>query len=136
MLLNIGLAAYIIGTITLVVTKGDEATSTRRQYMKTLSDFIDVHQLGKRAAAAADAAHGAGGGGGAHHLLHHLHHRSDAHLVDDMKSHMELFVEFEAVRTPRLPPACRRRQSVATYTQHPQVHSLPHPPLPIVARRP
>jgi hypothetical protein len=53
MTMNIALGAYILGTITLLVVKGDEATGKFRDKMQALSSYAAV---GAAAAAAAGGA--------------------------------------------------------------------------------
>jgi hypothetical protein len=54
MTMNIALGAYILGTITLLVVKGDEATGKFRDKMHALSSYAAVGAAAAAAAAATD----------------------------------------------------------------------------------
>jgi hypothetical protein len=99
MLINISVAAYIVGSITLVVTKGDEARAARRRYMKNLSNFIDINKLQEKVDSKEHLPYRQ-----RHFGSHHRHSASgkDKNLLDDMRSHMELHVEYESVRRAAL----------------------------------
>jgi hypothetical protein len=111
MLINISVAAYIVGSITLVVTKGDEARATRRRYMKNLSDFIDINKLQEKIDSRGHLPYRE-----RHFASHHRHsaNSKDKNLLDDMRSHMELHVEYESVRRAALArPQCGYRCIIA-----------------------
>jgi mRNA-degrading endonuclease YafQ of YafQ-DinJ toxin-antitoxin module len=76
MLINVGIAAYVVGTFTLVVTKDDEAASTRRSLMKSLKQFTVMNNLYERDG-----------------------RREKEHpLVGEVRGHLELHLEHDQVR--------------------------------------
>ena len=43
--MNIGILAFIVGSFTLVVTKGDEQAGIWRRQFRQLRNFIDTHDI-------------------------------------------------------------------------------------------
>lgn len=103
MIINMGVVAYIVGTITLVVTKQDEAAGQRRALMRNLKTFAQLNSL--------DAA--AGGG----------------RLLREMQAHLDLHLEHEQARptpTPSHMYACMRLRTVNSTTGRRVTHPYTH----------
>ena len=73
MFFNILVSAYIIGTITLVVVRGDERTREYRDRMKAVSEYTDQHGIPKMLRDSMQVSP-LGGASGMHYIVFHTPH--------------------------------------------------------------
>lgn len=93
MIINMGVVAYIVGTITLVVTRQDEAAGQRRDNVRNLKEFVRLNGLD-----------GSAGGG---------------RLLREMQEHLDLHLEHEQARPGASPLQCMAAAAACMCVCHP-----------------